>query len=48
MSSLTRFVRRLVARTSSTARPARDADTLSLRDWADLPVHHPQSEHTSF
>jgi len=48
MSTLTKFVRRLVARTSPTPRSNRDMDNLSLRDWADLPVHHPRSDHTSF
>ena len=48
MSSLTKLVRRLVARTSPATRPARDMDMLSLRDWADLPVHHPHSDTTSF
>lgn len=48
MSSLAKFVRRLVARTSPTSRSDRELDNLSLRDWADLPVHHPQSDATSF
>lgn len=48
MSTLSKFVRRLVARTSPTPRPSRDMDNLSLRDWADLPVHHPISKPSSF
>jgi len=43
MSSLSQFMRRLVARTSPTTRLVRNVDHLSLRDWADLPPHHPQS-----
>ena len=43
MSSLSQLMRRLVARTSPTTRLQRDVDQLSLRDWADLPAHHPQS-----
>ena len=47
MSSLFHFVRRLVARTSPTSRTMRREDDLSLRDWADLPVHHPHSGSSS-
>ncbi|MGV8831545.1 MAG: hypothetical protein ACOH2N_06175 [Devosia sp.] len=48
MSSLTNLVRRLVARTSPVTRQRRDIDSLTLRDWADLPAHHPKSDDTSF
>ena len=47
MSSLLHLVRRLVARPHPAA-PRADLDHLSLRDWADLPVHHPRSGKTSF
>jgi len=43
MSSLSQLMRRLVARTGPTTRFVRNVDHLSLRDWADLPPHHPQS-----
>ena len=47
MSILIGFVRRLVARTSPARRTLRREDNLSLRDWADLPVHHPHSGSSS-
>tara|TARA_R110002020_G_scaffold424468_1_gene633720 strand:+ start:5415 stop:5540 length:126 start_codon:yes stop_codon:yes gene_type:complete len=40
-------MRRLIARTSPTSRALRHPDTLSLRDWADLPAHHPHSDQPS-
>lgn len=41
MSMLTRLLRWLGLRPSGARRPAPHPDTMSLRDWADLPPHHP-------
>lgn len=44
MSSILKSLRRFLASLAATDRAADDLDTLSLRDWADLPVHHPLSD----
>ncbi|MHA6689540.1 hypothetical protein [Devosia sp. A449] len=41
MSSFVRRFTRLFTTSASPHRLTRDPDTMSLRDWADLPVHHP-------
>ncbi len=43
MSKLTTRVRHLVASLFITRRIPADPETMSLRDWADLPAHHPLS-----
>jgi hypothetical protein len=44
MSSITTRVRRLVASLFSAPRIPADPETMTLRDWADLPPHHPLSD----
>lgn len=41
MSSLFQIFARLVAGLFQGERGGTDPDTMSLHDWADLPVHHP-------
>lgn len=41
MSSFVRRFARLFTTPASPRQLTRDLDSLSLRDWADLPVHHP-------
>lgn len=41
MSSFVRRFTRLFIAPASPRGLARDPDTMSLRDWADLPSHHP-------
>ena len=48
MLTITRLVRRFVPRSATPRRPAGPVDTLSLRDWADLPAHHPLVDDASF
>ena len=43
MSSITHLMRRLVGRTVKAPRVAANPERMSLRDWADLPTHHPLS-----
>ncbi|WP_272906532.1 hypothetical protein [Devosia sp. SL43] len=43
MSRLSTIVRRLVSSILTTPRASTDPDTMALRDWADLPAHHPLS-----
>ncbi|WP_240231582.1 hypothetical protein [Devosia lacusdianchii] len=44
MSSILTILSRLLAVFAPADRAPTDPDTLSLRDWADLPVHHPLSD----
>lgn len=44
MSILFRIFGRLVAVLFSSERVAREPETMDLRDWADLPAHHPDSD----
>ena len=44
MSILLRFVRRLMARLQPHETADVDPDMMPLRDWADLPAHHPLSD----
>ena len=41
MSSLVNLLRRLAAAVFTPPRAVADPETMPLRDWADLPVHHP-------
>lgn len=41
MSKLSTIFSRLVAALFSTQRVPPEPETMSLRDWADLPPHHP-------
>lgn len=43
MSSLATLVRRLVAAAFTAPRIPTDPETMTLRDWADLPAYHPLS-----
>lgn len=43
MSSLTTRVYRLVASLFTAPPIPADPETMTLRDWADLPAHHPLS-----
>lgn len=51
MSPITRWWRRLLAWANAPVPTARatfsldqDLDAMSLRDWSDLPAHHPRCE----
>jgi hypothetical protein len=44
MSSLLPRLQRLFAGLFSTPRLPLDPENMSLRDWADLPVHHPSRD----
>lgn len=46
MSIIARLVRRLATPVVTRDRVATNPDTMSLRDWADLPPHHPLVERT--
>jgi len=46
MSTKRTLRRRLLAVFAPHGRTATDPDTMSLRDWADLPVHHPLTDRT--
>ena len=48
MLTITKILRRFVVRTSVTNRLSPSVDQMSLRDWADLPVHRPHSDPSSF
>lgn len=41
MSSLLALLRQLAKAVFMTPRAVADPETMPLRDWADLPVHHP-------
>ncbi|SFB99542.1 hypothetical protein [Devosia psychrophila] len=41
MSNLIRILNRLVAALFSSERIQPDPENMCLRDWADLPAHHP-------
>ena len=41
MSILKQLINRLVASVFSRDRIPLDPESLALRDWADLPAHHP-------
>lgn len=41
MSNLKRIIGRLVATLLSSDRSTPDPESMTLHDWADLPVHHP-------
>ncbi|MET3927167.1 hypothetical protein [Devosia sp. 2618] len=41
MSNLKVLVTRLFAGNARTKRVSRDPEAMSLREWADLPPHHP-------
>jgi hypothetical protein len=43
MSKLATLVRRLVSSLLTAPRASTDPETMALRDWADLPAHHPLS-----
>jgi len=43
MSSLLQSVARFFAGLNARHAPL-DTDTMSLRDWADLPIHHPKRD----
>lgn len=43
MSNAITLVRRLVASLFTVPSLPTDPDTMSLHDWADLPVHHPRA-----
>lgn len=44
MSSLLQLIGRLFAALSAAAPAQPDPDSMSLRDWADLPAHHPSGD----
>lgn len=44
MSSLIGIISRLVAQLFRRERPTLGPEDMSLRDWADLPAHHPVSD----
>ena len=44
MSSLFNFLRRVLGNLLAQREQSTDLDGLSLRDWADLPPHHPLCE----
>lgn len=44
MSSLLQLIGRLVAALSAATPSAPDPESMSLRDWADLPSHHPSGD----
>lgn len=46
MSTILTILRRLQAAFAPAGGAPTDPDTLSLRDWADLPVHHPLCDRT--
>lgn len=39
--SIKQLLGRLIGARRAPRAPAVDTDTMSLRDWADLPAHHP-------
>lgn len=45
MLNLARFLSRLL-RIGAARQPPRHPDEMSLRDWADLPPHHPRCDTT--
>jgi len=46
MSTLIQLLGRLFADLFSSDSISHDPDTMSLRDWADLPAHHPVRDRT--
>lgn len=48
MSILIKLVRRLVVPFTPAPRADARIEMLTMRDWADLPPHHPKSDASSF
>ena len=47
MFSLAALLRRLVTGLAAPAATPPDPEAMCLRDWADLPIHHPPSRPNS-